>query len=546
MVNKDEIRKEIWRDAFVEEGSLAVNIFALRKALCDSSTRQEFIRTVTKRGYCFEGEVKTFAGLEPPPEPVAQVRYEAHSPAPPMIVVLGMQNLTGDPEMEFISDGFTDAIICRLARVDSRKLSVIARTSAMTYKGTRKTIREIASELRANYAIESSLRRSGGRVSIAVQLVRADLQTYVWTKAYDGELQDLFDMQHNVAQAVADEIIGSLAFAPNEASPRSVIVDPAAHELYLKGRYFSNQRSADGLQRGIEYFERALVVDPNYAPAQSGLASAWVFCSVYGGLRPGESFPRAKACALRALDLDGHLAEARSTLGMVYCWYEFDWGRGEHEFMSAIDQEPGNAIAHSWYAFFLGSMRRHEEAAREIRIALRLDPLSWAVRTVFGFLEEWAGRGQSAIAELEKTLELNPGYHFARMILGYLNMSILGRAADAISHLRQACEDSGRQPDPLSALGCVYAAVGMRREALEILEELRGKSEYVSAYFLARIQVSLNDFDLAFRLLDQAFEERFFWLMMVQNDPAMRPLTRDPRFESLRVRMAFPDARAKG
>jgi DNA-binding winged helix-turn-helix (wHTH) protein/tetratricopeptide (TPR) repeat protein len=540
VVGKDELRKEIWQDAFVEEGSLAVNVFALRKALGRSSAGREYIETVPKRGYRFVADVRTVARTQVAAIPRASFDGNPDHDGPAMIVVLPMQNLTGDVGMEHISDGFTEAIISQLARVDSRELSVIARTSAMTYKREKKTILEIASELRIDYAIESSLRSSGSQLFISVQLVRADRQTYLWAREYRREMINLLDIQIDVAQAVAERTGATFSARQEPRLTTGEMVSPEVYEFYLKGRHFCNMRTEEGLRRGIECLEQALALDPAYAPAHSALAACWVFWSLMAGTRPSDSFPRAKACALRALDLDPDLSEARAALGMVRAWYEFDWNGSECEFRRAAELEPGNATAHTWYAFFLGSMCRHEEASVEIRIALRHDPLSWAVRAVFGFLEEWAGRGLSAIRELEKALELNPRYYFARMLLGYFRLSIHGSASEAISQLLRACDDSGRQPDALSALGSAYAAVGMRQEALAILEELRQSSRYVSPYFLSRIHITLGDFDTAFRLLDEAFEERFYWLMMMQNEPSLRLLAGDPRYKDLLRRMAFP------
>jgi len=458
-----------------------------------------------------------------------------------MVAVLPMSNLTGDASVEHVVDGFTDAIINQLACADPRDLSVIAYTSVIAYKGERKTISELAHDLGIEFALESSLRISGEQILISAQLIRADLQTHIWARDYRRERRDLMGIQSEIGATIAHEI--SLTLAPQQQKKQlgaKVVLNPEAYEMYLKGRYFWNQRTEEALVVGIGYFDRAIALEPTHAAAHSGLSACWVFNSVLRAQRPSEGFPRAKACATRALELDPRSAEAHTTLGMVYVWNEFDWCNGEREFKRAIELEPGNATSHTWFAIFLASMCRHGEALREIGMALRIDPLSWAVRAVSAFIQEWTGNGLAAISELKKALELNPRYGFARMQLGFYSLTVLGNPREAVAQLRRACDDCDRHPDVLSCLGCIYAIVGSRQEALQILDELSKTKRYVSPYFPARIHVFLGDFEKALDLLDEAFEEKFFFLTLMQKDPTLRPLAEEPRFRNLMRKMGFP------
>jgi len=461
--------------------------------------------------------------------------------APVMLVVLPFDNLTGDKEQEYLSDGLTEELITQLGRLHPQRLGVIARTSAMTYKGTRKTVADVAREMNVDYVLEGSVRRSGSTIRVSAQLIRAADQIHLWAESYERDLRDVLTVQSEVARAVADEI--RLHLTPEQraqlASTRPV--KPEVHEAYLKGRFFWNQRTGRGLEEAIGYFQQALRADPDFAPAYVGLADSYLLLGIHAGARPLDICPKAKAAALKAVELDETLAEAHTSLAYEKDLYEWDWAGAEREYRRAIELNPSYATAHEWLAIHWAYLGRMDEAIAEMRRARELDSLSLIINANLGSWLHFGARDQEALEQYRKTLEMDPNFAFVRMKLGQF-LTDQGIYKEAIAELQTAvalAPTSSRR----SALACGYARSGNSVEALRILSELRATSEreYVPPWVIANIYLALGDQERGMEWLEKAYEERSTSEIFLKANPGFDPLRSDPRFKALLRHMNLPD-----
>jgi TolB-like protein/Flp pilus assembly protein TadD/tRNA A-37 threonylcarbamoyl transferase component Bud32 len=467
-----------------------------------------------------------------------------HGVAPPQIesiAVLPLENLSRDPEQEYFADGMTEELTTSLGQIEA--LRVISRTSVMRFKGVRPAggLPEIARQLKVDAVVEGSVLRSGDRVRITAQLIDARTDRHLWARSYERDLRDVLALQSEVAQAIANEI--KIKVTPQEQVrlARARPVSPEAHEAYLKGRYYWNLRTEESLKKGIEYFQKAIERDPGCALAYVGLADSYLNLMGWDLMAPKEAYPRAKAAALKALEVDETLAEAHVPLGAAGFAYEWDWVGAEKELRRAIELNPSYATAHNFYAQYLMYLGRHNEAITEIKRAQDLDPLSPINNTVGGMAFFFARRYDEAIAEFRRTLELNPGFYPAHLSLAdaYEQEKLYD---EAISEYRKAI--ALQEGSPLAAAGLArgYAAAGRRAEALKIISDLRelSKRRYVSAYGITQIYTALGNFDQALTWLQKAFEDRSFQLIHLKVDPTMDPLRTAPSFQDLLRRMNFP------
>jgi len=460
------------------------------------------------------------------------------------LAVLPLANLSGDPEQEYFADGMTDELITNLSKIGS--LKVISRTSVMQYKGAKKPLREIAQALGVDGVIEGSVFRAGNRVRITAQLIHAATDRHLWAESYERDLRDVLALQSEVAGAIANEI--KIKLTPQEqarlASARPV--NPEAHEAYLKGRYYWNLRTEEGVKKGIEYFQQAIEKDPGYALAYAGLADSYVLLGDWGLMAPKEAFPRAKAAALKALEMDETLADPHASLGAARVDYDWDWVRAEKEFKRAIELNPGYATAHRCYAEYLSAMGRHNEAIAEAKRAQELDPLSLSINAVEGWVFALARRYDEAIAQCRRTLELNAGFYPAHLYLGwaYEQEKLY---AEAISEYQKGIALEQGNPALAAYLAHGYAAAGKRTEALKIISNLRelSKRRYVPPYRIAEIYAVLGDTDQAFGWLEKAYDNRSHQLVFLKVDPLVDSLRSDPRFQDLLRRLNFPPERSR-
>ncbi len=482
------------------------------------------------------------AGLRDRISMAVGARHAAPVPQIQSIAVLPLENLSGDPGQEYFADGMTEELIATLGKLSA--LRVISRTSAMRYKKTDKPLPQIARELNVDAVIEGSVLRAGDRVRITAQLIQAATDRHLWAETYDRDLRDVLALQDEVARAIASEI--KVKLTPQEqtrlASARQV--NPEAHELYLKGRYYWNKRTPDTLKKSLEYFEQAIEKDPSYAPAYAGLADSYDMLAAgsYAVLPPKQAYPRAEAAAMKALQLDSTLAEAHTSLAWAKIFFDWDWQGAEREFTQAIELNPGYANAHHWYALYLTIMGHHSEAIAEDRKAESLDPLSLIISADLAMEALGpAGMYDQEMEQCRKTLEMDPSFPLAHACLcdSYKNKRMY---KEAVAEMQKAIDLSGGSVVWVSALAHTYALAGRRDEATKILNELkaRSKREFVSPILFAYIYAGLGDKDQAFAWLEKAYEERSDVVGGLKVGRQLDPLRSDPRFQDLLRRMNFP------
>jgi tetratricopeptide (TPR) repeat protein len=411
----------------------------------------------------------------------------------------------------------------------------------MLYKGARKPLPEIARELSVDAVVEGTVLLSGDAVRITVQLVEARADKHLWAATYESELRDTLTLQKRVASAVADQI--RIKLTPQEqAGLKSVqVVNTQAYESYLKGRYFWNKRTADGLKVALAYFKQAIEEDPKYAQAYSGLADTFALLGdwQYAVMNPKEAFPKAKAAASKALELDGTLGEAHNSLAFVLDGFEWDLDSGGREFRRAIELSPGYATAHHWYAWHLSLLNRYDEALAEIRKAENLDPLSLIINADLAEILVLAHSYDESIRQSRKTIEMDAHFGLAYNQLGqaYLQKHLY---SEAVVELQKAVQLSGDSPTCIANLARAYVASGKRNEALKLLDDLRKRSnpDNPNSSEIAAIYASLGDTDQAISWLEKGYEERFNPGVLLR--PGFDSLHSNPRFAALVHRVGIP------
>jgi serine/threonine-protein kinase len=453
-----------------------------------------------------------------------------------VIVVLPFENL-GPPEEEYFAAGMTEEITSRLGAVSG--LEVISRKGALRYAGTDKSSREIGEELGVAYILSGSVRWAGGgdgptRVRITPELIRVADDTQLWSNPYDRVIEDIFEVQSDIAGQVIERLGVTLLDTERKPLTTRPTENLDAYTLYLKGRHFWYKRSAKDIQTGLNYFQEAVDLDPTYALAYVGIADTWIFRGWYAVLAPKETFPKAKAAATKALELDETLAEAHTSLAHIHLEFDHDWKAAEREYERAIELNPRYPLAHHWYGGYLSAMGRHEEALIQAEKARELDPLSSIINTWVGLRHYFARRHEVAIEEYEKALELAPDFAPAHWHIGWA-LQQTGRHEEAIAEAQMAIDISGGNPLYVASLGHAYAKAGKDAEAKKTLDRLERESatRHVSAYHVAVIHGALGDTDEAFEWLDRAHEERSPWIGYLRVDPRVDGLRSDPRFDAL-------------
>jgi serine/threonine-protein kinase len=458
------------------------------------------------------------------------------------LVVLPLENLSGDPAQEYFADGMTEALIARLAKIGT--LKVISRTSAMFYKGARKPLPEIARELKVDAVVEGSVLRAGDQVRITAQLIRAATDEHLWAETYDRDLRDILALQSEVARAIAQEIQVKLTPKEEASLAHSRTVDPAAYEAYLRGLHSWNKRSESGLKQGVEHFQRAIEEDPTYARAYAGLADCYSVLGWMGMLPPKESFGRSKAAAVKALELEKDLAEAHCSLAYALHHYDWDWANAEREFLRSLELNPGYATGHHWHALLHVSLGRPREAVAEIEKAQELDPLAPILRSALGFILYMTRQYDRANVELLKTVEAHPKFWIGSNWLG-LSSAQQKRYPEALAACARAVELSDGLPITVASLGYIQALSGDREGAMGTLERLKesAKHRYVIPYGMAIIYAGLGDHEQALTWLEKAFEERSNLLCYLSVDPSFDSLRAHPRFLEMQRRIGLSGAR---
>jgi TolB-like protein/DNA-binding winged helix-turn-helix (wHTH) protein/Tfp pilus assembly protein PilF len=574
LVTKDELLRAVWPDVVVEEATVAQNVFRLRRVLGEDANGSPHIETIPKRGYRFSARVRAVEraqGDTPQDSPVAPAGpsplarrlfyplgiavlaavagllvwgvWPDRSVRPTvngrvMLAVLPVQNLTGSPGEEYLADGLTDEVIADLGRLNPDRLGVIARTSAMAYKQTNKTIQQIARELNVDYVLEASLREGAGHIRFTAQLIRSRDQTHLWAQTYDRPTADILALQSDLARTVAEQIRVELpqAVAARLASSRAV--SPEAYDAYARGRYFWNQRTTESLTLAERYFQQAIRADPAFAPAYAGLADCYQVMVNLNQLAPQEGFARARAAVERALQLDDTLAEAHTSLASIKGDYEWDWQGAESEYRRAIALNPNYATARHWYGDFLAGTGRLEEGMAEMRKAAELDPLSAVIRVSSAELDCVFGRCTESIEELHRTLEMYPEFVEAHQVLAEI-YGYLGRYPESVAELQK--ERGPPVGQVLVLRGFAAAKAGHKQEAMEIVRRMESQTaEPHAVYWEAIIYAGLGDKDRAFARLESARQIRDPYMAYVGSAYVFSELRPDPRFAELMRRMNMP------
>jgi TolB-like protein/DNA-binding winged helix-turn-helix (wHTH) protein/lipoprotein NlpI len=459
-------------------------------------------------------------------------------PGTTSIAVLPFANETGDPNAEYLSDGISESLINSLSQL--RGVKVIARSSAFKYKGGKVDLKEVAQALGVEAILTGRVTQRGDNLSISVELVNASDKTQMWGEHYDRKMSDLLAIQREITGEIVEKLKVKVSGEEN-APTKHYTESNEAYQLYLKGRFYWNKRTAEALKKSIEYFNQAIDKDPSFALAYAGLADSYVVPA--NRLPPREAMPKAKAAALRALELDETLAEAHASLGRVFAAYDWDWTSAEKEYKRAIELNPRYATAHQWYGGYLSVMGRSDEAIAERKRALELEPLSLVINFELGLAYYYARDYDRAIEQFQKTLELDQNFPPAHNFLPAA-FEQKGMYSEAIAEFKKSIPRAGGSEWTLSmaGLGHVYAVTGQKSEARTMLDELKQASEqeYVTANSIALIYAGLGDKDQAFVWLDRAYEERAFQMQWIKIEPRWDNLRADPRFQDLLRRIGLP------
>jgi TolB-like protein/DNA-binding winged helix-turn-helix (wHTH) protein/Tfp pilus assembly protein PilF len=571
LVSREEIIEKLWRkDVFVDsEHGVNTAIRKIRNALQDDPDEPRFIETVVGKGYRF------VAPLVVAPEkqglPATSDVHRSHlkrfvligacvfaalsvgayvglrfvwpggsaTGKRTMLAVLPFENLTGDPDQEYFSDGLTEEMITQLGRLDPRQLGVIARTSAMSYKHSSKAVDQIGRELGVNYVLEGSARREGGRVRITAQLIEVRDQSHVWAAEYDREMQSVLQLQSEVADAIGNEVRLKLAPAQRVSLANSPAVNPEAYEAYLKGRYFIEKWTEEGTRVGREYFEQAIQKDPNYALAYAGLADSYAWGRA--GLPPEEALRRARAAATKALQLDSTLGEPHAALAQVKFVNDWDWAGAEAEFKRAIELNPNDTNALHMYSHYLLSMGRIQESFDVSKRAVERDPVSPTMQLHLGFHYLTARQYDLAIPQYLKVLQTDPSFPDAhtQLAVAYRQKGLLDQS---VAEYLQAETLLGTTPEQIAELKAAYARSGMRGFWLTILEFTESSDQSrISPYQVASYCAILDKKDEAFEWLEKTYDAHDSGLVAIKTDSDFDSLHSDSRFASLLRRMKLPD-----
>ncbi len=533
VVTREELREKLWpADLFIEfEHSLNLAVNKLREALGDSADNPRFVETLTRRGYRFIAPVEGISQLRLPPRTASKFVDS--------LAVLPFENTSADPNTEYLSDGITESIINSLSQLP--KLRVMARSTVFRYKGKQIDPQSIGRELNVCAVLTGRVGQRDDRLTVGTELVDVAHGWHLWGEQYNRNLADIFLVQEEIAREITDKLRLRLKGEEEKRLARHYTENTEAYQLYLKGRYYWNKRTPDGIQKAIEYFQEAILKDPSYALAYAGLADCYHVPA--NPLPPRERMPQAKAAAMKALELDNTVVEAHTTLARVLFVYDWDWSGAEKEFKRAMELNPRYAPAHQWYASYLSATGRLREADAEAKRAQELEPLSLITNSEVAISFYQARNYDQAIDQFQKTLELDPNFPPPLCFLpaAYEQKGMFEEATAGYQRAITVTKGTFNIL-AMASLGHVYAVSGRKTEARKILAELQRLSEhsYVPAYVVALIYAGLGEREKAFAWLDKAYEEHSFSLAYIKSEPRFDPLRSDPHFADLLRRIGLP------
>jgi DNA-binding winged helix-turn-helix (wHTH) protein/tetratricopeptide (TPR) repeat protein len=539
LVEKAELMDQVWPETHVEENNLTVNMSALRRALGED---RKYIETVPRRGYRFVADVRKVSDekTEPGEKRITETggaRGVLRDEVINSLAVLPFANLSDNPNLEYLSDGITESIINSLSQLP--QLKTMARSTVFRYKDQKIAPLEAGRDMRVRSVLVGRVLQSGDSLNISTELVDVMDGSQIWSEQYNRQFLNILAAQEEISREVSEQLRLKLTTEERRRFAKRYTENIEAYHLYLKGRYFWSKYTKEGVDRSIEYYQQAIAADPVYALAYAGLAEAYYALSTTY-LPPREAMPKARAAVMKALEIDGTLSEAHSTLGMIGMLYDWDWAEAERAYQRAIEFSPRNAIAHQRYGMYLDMMGRFDEGLAEMKLAQELDPLSLPTNVNIGVTYYLMGQYDRAIAQYKSALEMDPSFSLAHHHLAQV-YTIQGRFPEALEEFQNAklLEES---PFALGHLGRIYAMMGKRSEALKILDRLKelSKQSYVSPYRLTMIYAALGEMDRAFEWLEKAYLDRSEELAWLNIFPVPGNLRSDPRFTDLLRRIGFP------
>jgi TolB-like protein len=542
LVRKEELMKAVWPDTFVEESNLAQHIFKLRKVFSEGG-QVNYIETVPRRGYRFIASVRqsqtagSQAGLG-----IMSTPQPAQSPTEDKVInsiaVLPFANDSNNPRLDYLSDGVAESIINNLSNLPL--LKVIARSTTFRYRGAEVDAWEVGQSLNVGAVLTGRVYKFGRKIIIGAELMSMSDGFQLWGEKYQRPASNVLAVQEEIAKRVVTSLKLKLSREDKRLLEKRDTSNTTAYLLYLKGRYFWNKRTEEGLRKSVEYFNSAIEEDERYALAYAGLADAYSTLCNYSVLPPGEAYPLARKAALDALRLDESLAEVHTSLANISMIFEWDWTTAGKEYRRAIELDGNRAASHHRFSTYLRIMGRFEDALAELQTALKLEPLSLIINAALGTHFHLARQPDSAVEQLSKTIELDANFPYAYFILGVAHGQA-GRYKEGITELRKAVRLSDN-PEYLSRLGSLYALSKRKSEARAILHKLKElrKRKYVAGYDMAVLHATLGENDKAFEWLETAFAEHNETLCLLGIDPVLDCLRSDSRFAELLHRVGLP------
>ena len=528
LVSRADIAKRLWDSSVFVDVEMGVNtaIRKLRQALRDSRESPAFVETISGKGYRFIA-------------PVNAVLSERHQEAIESVAVLPFANDSADPDAEYLSDGITETLINNLSQIWN--LRVVARSTVFRYKGKEADPQKAGSDLHVRAVVSGRLLQHGSTLIVRVELMDVVTGAQLWGGQYNRQAEDVFLLQGDLSREISEKLQLQLTGDQKQRLTKRYTEDAEAYRLYLKGRYHWNKRNPEGLQKAVECFRQALDKDPAYSLAYAGLADTYPYLSFFHVVPPRVAMPKAKTAAAKALEIDDHLAEAHVSLGYVSFTYDGDWSTAGRHFEQALALNPAYTGAHTFYAFYLSSLGRSEEALAVAKRALDRDPASPAVSHSLAVQLYLARQFDQAIEQAHNTLEMDAHFAISYQVLGEAYLS-KGMYRKGLLALEQFSALSRSSATSRALLGYSHARLGEHSAALRLIEELDAASQhgFVPALLFALVYAGLDDQDQAFSWLEKAYEERFYRLAYLKVEALWDPLRSDPRFADLLRRVGIP------